>query len=468
MTPNRSDDNVLMAKYYENLGHQIWKVCPAILLVVGTLGNVLSVLVLSREAMRRSNAAIYLIVLAMMDTMVLYTGLLRQWLRETIGMDVRDFSDASCRVHTWLVYASLDTSVWVLVALTFERLVSVYLPYRIKEYCTTMTSTITLLVIGGVMLGINSHFLYGMGRVYKMVNGTLVMKTKCDFRFDDYAQFANIVWPWIDLCIFSIIPLFIVITFNIAITVKVCLSRHRARRVQPSGTAFASRSRSRNPDGRKISSMTATLVVLNLVLTITTVPVSTFIILLPSLNKTYDTRLGQAKVAVAWAIVNALQYTNNAINFLLYCISGSRFREELKAMFRRGRRVTPFTVTQSRITDPTLSRPRTRQYLKAIASHAEGAEINSITASTTCNTTIFTTRGASSDQSNTACTKLCPRSAVSFVDPVLGKISPPCSEHLATEDASLASNAEGKSLHPSSQDPDGKCIQEQDPGAKCM
>ena len=32
-------------------------------------------------------------------------------------------------------------------------------------------------------------------------------------------------------------------------------------------------------------------------------------------------------------VANAMLYLNNTINFLLYCISGSRFRQEVKVMF---------------------------------------------------------------------------------------------------------------------------------------
>ena len=43
-----------------------------------------------------------------------------------------------------------------------------------------------------------------------------------------------------------------------------------------------------------------------------------------------------AQIELAWAVVNLLAYSNNALNFMLYCVSGPRFRRELFGLFRRG------------------------------------------------------------------------------------------------------------------------------------
>ena len=43
----------------------------------------------------------------------------------------------------------------------------------------------------------------------------------------------------------------------------------------------------------------------------------------------------RAELALGWALVNVLQYANNAVHFFLYCLTGPRFRQELLAMGRR-------------------------------------------------------------------------------------------------------------------------------------
>ncbi|KAK7116866.1 hypothetical protein V1264_002472 [Littorina saxatilis] len=216
-----STSDLAYMDYLNRTSLKLWYVCPPILLVVGTLGNGMSIAVLSRKAMRRSNAAIYLIVLSVVDILVLYTGLLRQWLRFYYDFDVRNLGPFSCKIHTWLVYFTLDMSVWVLVALTFERLVSVYLPHRVKKHCTSVTSFLTLGVIAVALLSVNSHFLYGLGDKHHTMASNRTLIERCTFLFDEYTHFGTKVWPWIDLCLYSLVPLSVIVICNIAIVVKV-------------------------------------------------------------------------------------------------------------------------------------------------------------------------------------------------------------------------------------------------------
>ena len=44
---------------------------------------------------------------------------------------------------------------------------------------------------------------------------------------------------------------------------------------------------------------------------------------------------------IAWAVVNMFSYSNNATNFLLYCVSGSKFRNQLRKLFCISPKVAP-------------------------------------------------------------------------------------------------------------------------------
>ena len=55
----------------------IWKVVPPCIMVLGTLGNTLSGMVMILKTNRRTVTGLLFFVLAIVDTLVLYTGLLR-------------------------------------------------------------------------------------------------------------------------------------------------------------------------------------------------------------------------------------------------------------------------------------------------------------------------------------------------------------------------------------------------------
>ncbi|GFO27884.1 growth hormone secretagogue receptor type 1-like [Plakobranchus ocellatus] len=396
----------------------------------------MSVAVMSRTNMRTSQASVYLIALALADIIVLYTGLLRHFIKEVSGVDIRHFSTASCKLHPFLVYTSLDTSVWILVAFTGERIISVYLPYKVKNICTRFTSLVLVGVILVVMFALNSHFLYGMSSVTEVQNDNSTWSHPCYYINSEYQEFVNHDWPWIDFCVFNLVPFTLLSIGNLCIAIRVIRSRRRAKKVGPvdlnqattniitkiktvpathtlspfrataNGTTSASRCQeetktaifncaftppscvpatftSRAWKGRvrpddeadirsspsglaarssfspedqapparssrkndRISSMTVILLLLNMVFLVTTTPVSVFFIIHDNWKKRTNNDIKEyALYRLTFTVVNLIQYMNNSINFIFYCITSSRFRKELQAMIFRKNRVAPNMV----------------------------------------------------------------------------------------------------------------------------
>ena len=304
-------------------GILIWKTVPPILLVFGTCGNVLSIVVLTGKSIRKSTTGLYLIVLTFSDLAVLYTGLLRQWIIYLFEFDVRQMSEIACKIHTWLVYSSLDFSAWLLIAVTLERIIAVWFPYVLKTKCNRQNGSILIIGILIAVLGLNSHLLYGM--VFIRTDG----KTEtCGYIDANYKRFMDTAWSWIDLCAFCLIPFSFIVIGNCLILLKVAKSHRKSRTKQIPGKYKTSQ---KSKDNQQ-SSMTAILVTLNTVFLLTTLPVSVYNIGHAHWSTTDDPKV-LARLDLWWAVVNMLMYTNNAVNFLLYSLSGSQFRQEAKRIF---------------------------------------------------------------------------------------------------------------------------------------
>ncbi|XP_059160046.1 probable G-protein coupled receptor 139 [Physella acuta] len=317
----------------------LWTVMSPILLTIGTMGNILSIVVLTR---RTSQTSVYLMALSLADILVLNTGLLRQFIKRVSGIDVRLLSEPGCKMHVMTVYSSLHISVWILVAFTCERIISVFAPHKVRSYCTRLTSTAAVAGITCLLLALNSHFVYGMGRGG---NHTLIT---CSELYPEYENFLSFTWPWIDFSVFCLVPCVVLLAGNTSIVLGVLASKRKSRRVGPILEASA------QPLPRnKTSSMTAVLLMLNLVFVLTTAPVSLFFILYPSWQERIRTEQDVARANLVFAAVNLFQYLNNALNFLLYCGSGTKFRQDLAGIFRRGQFVIhgrPTTITHGRPT----------------------------------------------------------------------------------------------------------------------
>lgn len=60
-------------------------------------------------------------MLAVIDTLVLYNGLLRIWIVELIGIDYQESGNWICKLTVSIGYVSSDLSVWLIIAVTVER-----------------------------------------------------------------------------------------------------------------------------------------------------------------------------------------------------------------------------------------------------------------------------------------------------------------------------------------------------------
>ena len=305
-------------------GVLIWQIVSPILLVCGTLGNVLSVIVLSRKNMIQSVSSTYLRGLSLADLSALWVGLLRQWIRY-LGFEIRTTANWVCKMHWWFIYVTLDTSVWLLVMVTVERLVTTFKPITNRILCTKKRAQVAIGAIVVTALVINCHLLYGMELKVSESEGGMEVYT-CG-PSEDYVDFFVHVWNYFDLCIFSLLPFSILLPCNMGIIYKVISNNRKIKtQVVPLNSTVTD---------NKIKSMSKLLLTLNFVFIATTAPVCVYLIGEPYWIPKEVPRDIQLEDPW-WAVVNMLMYTNNTVNFLMYCVSGSKFRKELISLYTRG------------------------------------------------------------------------------------------------------------------------------------
>ena len=295
-----------------------------ILLVLGTVGNVLSIIVLSRPSMKKSVSTTFLLGLSVADLMVLYVCLLRDWMRYIIG-DIRNVSSWTCKISFWLQYAFLDFSIWILTSLTVERLISTLRPFANKIICKKWHAKRIILYLLVVDLIVHCHFLFGMELRQEHRDGIYVYA--CGPVSDGYEQFFKYAWHYIDLALFSLIPFFILLVSNIYIICKLVTKKKKlTTRSLAMMTSHAAQT---------TSSMTKLLVALNIIFIITTAPIDIYLVCKPYIIPD-DIHTAVEDKDPLYAFVKILMNINNSVNFILYIYmyNGSKFRTELKKIFQ--------------------------------------------------------------------------------------------------------------------------------------
>ncbi|KAK3765716.1 hypothetical protein RRG08_026189 [Elysia crispata] len=200
---------------------------PPILLLLGTLGNTCSFAVLRQKTMRQQSIYMYLCALAVFDSLVLYVGLLRLWLGEITGTDIRNMSPWVCKSTLMLGYTCSDVSVWLIVAVTVERYIVVCHPLRARAFCQQLRAKI---IIAGTVLVfsfVNIHFLFSTSLVENLNIASEALppesqdgETMTCGPLPGYGFLVNVVWPWVDAMLYGLGPFLFISVLNTVIIFK--------------------------------------------------------------------------------------------------------------------------------------------------------------------------------------------------------------------------------------------------------
>ena len=294
----------------------LYSIFPLPIIAIGTLGNILCIIVCRRKVVKEHAFSICLIVLAASDTVSMHSGLWRWWVKAAFDYDIRR-SDLSCKMLLFLLWFSGDNSSWILCLITIQRFVSVWIPTKAKWLCNHKASIIGCASMALLTFAKNLHLLvadYKTGPEY-MVNYSYV--GGCEPASATYLHFLLNEWGILDLTLGAILPFSIIAICNSMIVVKLW----KSGKTKNSGTE--------NSREKKIGNINVMLTVNSVVFLILVMPwylvvvITTYVRVDPStLARLYD----------AYYLTLLLWFVNPAINFYLYCLGGPMFRRELIAL----------------------------------------------------------------------------------------------------------------------------------------
>lgn len=317
-----------LINYESYIAHkQILLIVPPILLVIGTLGNVFSFLILLKNVKKASTYS-YLSVLALMDILVLYIGLCRLWIGQFM-IDVENMSNLLCKVVVFMGYFCSDTSVWLIVAVTIERSIVVMFPLKASRLCNARNARICIALIVVIFTVINSHFLFSVHLQQFSYNNTVISKCQA---VPFFSHLTDDIWPWVDAAIYSFVPFLFIIILNTFI-IKNVISAKKTRTFLRQHSARSPNDNAQRIQGEMSRKLTIMLLAVSFTFLVTTIPMNIALIYKSFSEK--SSRVDDATLAkrlLLDTIAEMLMYTNHSINFFLYCATGRKFRNQFKAL----------------------------------------------------------------------------------------------------------------------------------------
>jgi len=309
--------------------------------VIGLVGNALSMLVFSSREMQGVSSNVYLLTLAASDSCYLISVFLsktlttlRCWFFIDSALDIVNRSDVSCVLLQYLCDLFSDNSTCVILAFTIERAVAVFKPMRYKELCTVgrarCVCALIFVVIGASIAPPHVLFI-----------GIWVEYSVCAI-LENYEAIFYVLYV-VEMFVFRLVPVAIIAIINAFIIHRVT-SLARAKRQWMSGAGHGSgtsadpaerRHQTSQPSARKTQAEDR-----NLQLTIILILVSSSYVLayIPVLLHFVMKKIQLWKLIyvsdTALMIVGnysrALYVAGFAINFFLYTVSGRVFRDQLR------------------------------------------------------------------------------------------------------------------------------------------
>ena len=134
------------------------KIFTPILLSLGLFGNIISMIIFNKPSMKKHSTFRYLTLLSVLDLSVLYTGCGQILLDVFFQIDVRSFSQITCKMHSFLVYFFTHFSSMLLAIMSIDRTVAI-LSKKGNKLSTPESALRIFYILGSIIAFINAHFL---------------------------------------------------------------------------------------------------------------------------------------------------------------------------------------------------------------------------------------------------------------------------------------------------------------------
>ena len=188
---------------YETVEFIVGGIIPIVLIIMGTFGNFLSILILLKKQNREISTNIYLIFLCLMDTMSLYQWNLAHVVYTlTKGTQIWKRSLFLCRLSQFFAFYTLHTSAMFLTFVQLDRASLLRSRWYKRKIAQPRTALIFCVIILIVLFGVNG-FLFGLGfeySIYDNSTGTHEILVACYYSLNTQLNdFFLLQFTWVSI-----------------------------------------------------------------------------------------------------------------------------------------------------------------------------------------------------------------------------------------------------------------------------
>ena len=293
-----------------------------ILILFGTAGNSLTIIVMSRGNLEKNSTSVLLRCLAVADSVILL-NLLLDVLQTPFMLDTEivTYTDLACKLHFYIATWFSFVSTWCLVVITFERYIAVQKPYKIKIWFSKTRSIIIVIVLVLLGSGLMAPRILAQELAEIPMGPDKILK----FCISPDSDQNNYIKLGIIIVIYAL-PIVIIGASNIFIIS--CLRKAVKRRNQMQGTGNERQTQNDQQNQR----VTIMLLFVSFFFLITMSPIAVYLV---AHTKIYENnpQFAFSNDNPVWKTITLCVSLNHSCNFLWYVCTGSLFRKELRNLF---------------------------------------------------------------------------------------------------------------------------------------
>ena len=148
------------------LGPDIDSYFAICIVAIGSIGNALSIVaVTSRHNNQGSKRSfyVYVLALAIVDTLCLYTMNLEKVSSQLFNIAIQDYNTATCKLIKYFEELLPHKSSWIIVCLTVDRCLCTTLPHRFGIISRPKVGYKVVATISVILILLNLHLPVGFG-----------------------------------------------------------------------------------------------------------------------------------------------------------------------------------------------------------------------------------------------------------------------------------------------------------------
>jgi hypothetical protein len=291
------DSNFEFPKLYKTIRNCVaWAIIGLVL--SSLFGNIMIIAVMLQKRNRKSSTSSFFIALAVSDMSLAFSVSFERWLLLIYNVSVYGINSYITTTKVILTYSNVQFSSWMLACITVERVLSIAMPFRIKEICSKTRAEVIIFIVFVVILCLNTveftllvdiRYIEGMGMIHinKVDDGELIIA---------WTDFANSFFIPINIIVIG--SVYIIVNLLRVNVNKQVTNKHRNK------------------------SVTMTLLGANIVFVLTMSPFVFLHLAIFHFNSLY-------LFQTVSHIFMFLSDMNCALNFFVYVLSGAKFRSDV-------------------------------------------------------------------------------------------------------------------------------------------